>query len=348
MIKQKNISVRQIGNMLVFGIMLNAAFLSAAYGQLVPNLGGQRSGISSYQFLKIGGDARGAAMSEAVIAVTNDASAIFWNPAGLANSTSDQVIVSHAEWLVDVQHEFAAASYHLDPGNIIGLSFIALHTDPMKITTEYQPGGNGKYFNYSDIAVGGTFARKMTDQFSFGVTVKYVRETIAELHTDAFMIDLGTFYYMGLGSSRFSVVVSNFGNNVSPKGTVLNGKGEEVTTFQDFSPPTMFRLGYAFEPWQDEDNRLTAAVQLNHPNDNAENVRVGVEYEYGNLFSLRCGVKRTIGEPILSQSTSSAEDVSFGGGVKLPLGFSVVNVDYAFTNFNVLGAVHRITIGMTY
>jgi hypothetical protein len=117
-------------------------FLSAAYGQLVPNLGGQRSGISSYQFLKIGGDARGAAMSEAVIAVTNDASAIFWNPAGLANSVNDQVIVSHAEWLVDVQHEFAAASYHLDPGNIIGFSFISLHTDPMKVTTEYQPGRN--------------------------------------------------------------------------------------------------------------------------------------------------------------------------------------------------------------
>ena len=343
-----HISVRRLLNGLGLFFLLLTAFASESFAQLVPNLGGQRSGISSYQFLKIGGDARGAAMSEAVIAVTNDASAIFWNPAGLANSTSDQVIVSHAEWLVDVQHEFAAASYHLDAGNVIGFSFISLHTDPMKITTEYQPTGNGNYFNFSDIAVGGTFARKMTDQFSFGVTVKYVRESIAELHTDAFMVDVGTFYYMGLGSSRFSVVVSNFGNNVKPKGTVLNGKGAEVSEFQDFSPPTMFRLGYAFEPWQDEENRLTASVQLNHPNDNAENVRLGFEYEYGSLFSLRCGVKRTIGEPLLSQSTSSAEDVSFGGGVKLPLGFTNVNVDYAFTNFNVLGAVHRITVGMTY
>ncbi len=329
-------------------LMLLCVFTMELSAQLVPNLGGQRSGISSYQFLKIGGDARGAAMSEAVIAVTNDASAIFWNPAGLANSTSDQVIFSHAEWLVDVKHEFGAASYHLDQSNIIGLSFISLHTDPMKITTEYQPTGNGNYFNFSDIAVGGTFARKMTDQFSFGVTVKYVRETIAELHTDAFMVDIGTFYYMGLGSSRFSVVVTNFGNNVKPSGSVLNGKGTEVTAFQDFSPPTMFRLGYAFEPYQDEDNRLTAAVQLNHPNDNAENIRLGFEYEYGAIFSLRCGVKRTIGEPLLAQSTSSAEDISFGAGFKLPLGFSNANVDYAFTNFNVLGSVHRITVGLTY
>ena len=348
MMTTTHISVRRIINSVGILFLMLTVLASVSYGQLVPNLGGQRSGISSFQFLKIGGDARGAAMSEAVIAVTNDASAIFWNPAGLANSVTDQVIVSHAEWLVDVQHEFAAASYHLDPGNIIGFSFVSLHTDPMKVTTEYQPTGTGKYFNFSDIAIGGTFARKMTDQFSFGVTVKYVRESIAELHTDALMVDLGTFYYMGLGSSRFSVVVSNFGNNVTPKGTVVNGKGTEVSAFQDFSPPTMFRLGYAFEPWQDEDNRLTAAVQLNHPNDNAENVRLGFEYEYGNLFSLRCGVKRTIGEPLLSQSTSSAEDVSFGGGVKLPLGFSTVNVDYAFTNFNVLGSVHRITVGMTY
>ena len=318
------------------------------YGQLVPNLGGQRSGISSYQFLKIGADARGAGMGEAFIAVTNDISAIYWNPAGLTNSAVDQAMFSHAQWLVDIQHEFAAASYHLDANNVVGLSVTSLHTDPMKVTTEYQPTGNGNYFNYGDMAVGVTFARKMTDQFSFGTTVKYVRESIAELHTDAVLVDIGTFYYMGLGSSRFSVVVSNFGSNVMPKGSLVNGKGGSISSFQDFSPPTMFRLGYAFEPLQDEVNRLTMSLQLNHPNDNAENFRLGAEYEYDSMFFLRAGVKRTIGESVVGKATSTAEDLSFGAGVRLPLGFTSANVDYAFTNFNDLGSVHRISIMVTY
>ena len=287
-------------------------------------------------------------MGEAYIAVANDVSAIYWNPAGLTNGSSDQAIFSHAAWLVDVQHEFAAASFHLDANNVVGVSFISLHTDPMQITTEYQPTGTGNYFNYADIAVGATFARKMTDQFSFGATVKYVRETIAELHTDAILVDLGTFYYMGLGSSRFSVVVSNFGNNVKPQGSAVNGKGVTVTSFQDFSPPTMFRLGYAFEPWKEDLHRITASVQLNHPNDNAENVRVGAEYEFNDLLFLRVGVKRTIGESFLGKAASTAEDLSFGAGVKLSLGLTTANVDYAFTNFNDLGSVNRISLAVTY
>jgi hypothetical protein len=323
-------------------------FVSFSFAQLVPNLGGQRSGISSYQFLKIAGDARGAGMGEAFIAVVNDVSAIFWNPAGLVNSANDQALFTHAEWLVDIQHEFAAASYHLDENNAVGISFVSLRTDPMKITTEYQPTGTGQYFNFTDIAVGGTFSRKMTDQFSFGATVRYVRETIAELKSEAVLIDLGTYYYMRLGSSRFSVVVSNFGNNVEPDGSVMNGKNVSVSAFQDFSPPTMFKLGYAFEPYQDDDNRLTASIQLNHPNDNAENIRLGFEYGFSNMFFARAGVKRTIGESLLGKASSSAEDVSFGAGVRMPMFVTTVTADYAFTNFNDLGGVHRISFSVTY
>lgn len=319
-----------------------------AIAQLVPNLGGQRSGISSFQFLKIGADARGSAMSEAYVAVVNDVSSVYWNPAGLTNSISNQAIFSHAEWLVDLKHDFAAASYRLDDNTVVALSVVTLTTDPMLITTEYQPTGTGNYFHYRDLAVGGSFARKMTDQFSFGATVRYVRETIADLHTDAVLVDIGTFYYMGIGTSRFSVVVSNFGNNVNPSGTIQNGKGLSVSSFQEFSPPTLFRLGYAFEPWQDEVNRLTASIQLNHPNDNAENIRFGTEYEYDKMFFLRAGVKRTIGESFLGKSTSTAEDISFGAGVRIPLGVTIANVDYAYTNFNDLGRVHRMSVSVTY
>ncbi len=329
--------------------MFGAMFVyQNSLAQLVPNLGGQRSGISSYQFLKIGADARGAAMGEAIIAVTNDVSALYWNPAGLTNSTSNQAVFSHTEWLVDLQHEFFGISYALGGNDFVGFSFTSLHTDPMPITTEYQPTGNGNYFNFSDIAIGATYARKMTDQFSFGITARYVRENIAELHTDAVLIDIGTYYFMGLGTSRFSVVVTNFGDNVEPSGTAVNGVGENVSLFQGFSPPTLFKLGYAFEPWMDETNRLTTSIQLNHPNDNAENIRIGAEYEYDKIFFLRTGVKRTIGESFFGKSISSAEDVSFGGGVRIPLGITTANVDYAFSNFNDLGSVHRISVMLTY
>ena len=50
----------------------------------------------------------------------------------------------------------------------------------------------------------------MTDQFSFGATVRYVEETLDVLKMRSVMVDLGTYYWTGLGTTRFAVVISEF------------------------------------------------------------------------------------------------------------------------------------------
>ena len=74
---------------------------------------------------------------------------------------------------------------------------------------------HGEYFGFSDIAVSVSYARKMTEQFSFGGTVKYIEETLDKFKMRGVMIDLGTYYWTGLGSTRFAVTVSNFGSELS-------------------------------------------------------------------------------------------------------------------------------------
>ena len=67
----------------------------------------------------------------------------------------------------------------------------------------------------------------MTDKFSVGGTVRYIEETLDKLKMRGIMIDLGTYYWTGLGSTRFAVTVSNFGNQMSPDGkVVLSVKGK--------------------------------------------------------------------------------------------------------------------------
>jgi long-subunit fatty acid transport protein len=302
--------------------------------QLFPVLGGQRAGISTAQFLKIGVGGRATAMGDAFVAVANDVSALYWNPAGLTQFSDNQIIFSHNQWVVDINHDFVGAVYHLDDANSFGVSLTALTMDEMKVTTEYAPFGTGEYFGFSDVGISVSYSRKMTDQFSFGGTVRYIEETLDKLKMRGFMIDLGTYYWTGLGSTRFAVTVSNFGNDLAPDGEVVLVGNRTKSEWQSFSPPTMFRIGFAFEPYEDEQHRVTTSIQLNHPNDNSENVSLGAEYVWNKMFFARGGYKFNVEE----------QNYSFGAGVNVPISIANVSVDYAFANFSRLGSAHRFSI----
>ncbi|MGB9664731.1 MAG: PorV/PorQ family protein, partial [Ignavibacteria bacterium] len=179
-----------------------------------------------------------------------------------------------------------------------------------------------------------SYAHKFTEQFSFGFTIKYARETLDKLYMDGFLIDLGTYYWTGLGTSRFSVAVTNFGSNMAPRGEVTLLNGKKITEFQSFSPPTLFRIGFAVEPIYNESHKLTTSIQINHPNDNSENLTLGLEYSWQNLFFLRGGYKLNVDE----------QRFAFGAGVRAPISFANLSFDYAYNSFTRLGSTHRFSI----
>ncbi len=329
-------------------VFLTLAMPVLSLSQLVPNLGGQRVGISAFQFLKLGAGARGVAMGESFVAIANDVSALYWNPAGLAQFDDNQAIASHTEYVVDIKHDFFGMVYHLTSEDALGISFSSLHMEDMEVTTEAQPFGTGRYFSFGDIAVGVSYAKRMTDQFSFGATVRYVEETLDVLKMRSVMVDLGTYYWTGLGTARFAVVISNFGSDVQPKGTVTMFSGLTTNSFQSFSLPTVFKLGFALDPIVSDDQKLTTSLQLNHPNDNSEHFRLGAEYGWQNTFFVRAGEKRTIGQPLYAADATGEEAFTLGAGVHVELGITKVNADYAFASFNRLGSVHRISLSFTY
>jgi hypothetical protein len=320
-------------------LMLLPQFMVA---QLLPNLGGQRVGISTAQFLKIGIGPRAVGMGEAYVAVADDIESLYYNPAGIALFERQAVFFSHTQWVVDVQLEYTGAVYHLDGSNTVGVAITYLHTDDMKETTELQPFGTGRMFSFADFMIGFTYARNMTDQFSFGVTTKFMQETIADLTMNAVLFDLGTYYKTGWHSTRFAVSVSNFGSDMSPTGmsimTNLTNQQTEVSSYQSFAPPTIFRIGLASELLERPNHRVTGAIQLNHPNDNAENINFGVEYWWNETLALRGGFK-----------TAQAEETfSLGVGLHFPITMADFRLDFAHTQFGRLGNVNRFAVQLMF
>jgi hypothetical protein len=288
-------------------------------------------GISGLQFLKIGVGARALGFGGAFTAVADDASTLFWNPAGMVQA-GRAVFASYTDWPVGLSHRFAGAVMPFGP-NAVGVSLCQLACPETPVTTELQPDGTGEMWRYGDIAAGLSFARSMTDRFSFGLTIRYVEETLDLLRMRAVTLDMGTFYRTGWGSSRFAVVVSNFGGDASPSGSYHLDDGSTVSSFESFSPPTEFRLGFANEFIDRPGSRLTAAAQLNHPNDNAENLSVGLEYAAKGMVFLRAGLRLN----------SDAESSVLGAGVILPVA-GQLRADYSFTFMGDLGSASRVSM----
>ncbi|HEX2787905.1 MAG TPA: PorV/PorQ family protein [Ignavibacteria bacterium] len=320
-------------------ILIVALFVSGkADAQLFPNLGGQRVGTASLQFLKIGNGARGTGMGESFVAVSDDISSLYWNPAGLTEFTENGITASYTQWFVDTRLQYFGGVYHFGGNNAVGISVNSLQTENMKVTTEFQPFGTGDEFRFADLAIGLSYARKMTEQFSFGFTVKYVEETLGLLKMKGVVGDLGTFYKTGLGTTRFAVVIANFGGQISPAGEVTLPGNRTANNFQQFPPPTFFRIGFAMEPFMNTTNRLTTSIQLNSPNDNAENVNFGFEYAYKEFLFLRGGYKFNV----------DSENFSLGAGVKLPITFAMAHLDYSIANFKELGLAQRISLNLLF
>lgn len=321
-----------------FALVMLFGVTASVRAQLIPVLGSQRAGTAMAQFLKIGVGGRAVGMGESFVAIANDASALYWNPAGITQVEKNQVIFSHTNWPVDVQHEFVGYVHKIGSQSSLGFHLTSLHTDDFEETTEFQPLGTGRFVTFGDIAVGVTFARKMTDRFSVGLGIKYIDETLDVLHARNVFIDFGTFYWTGFGSSRFAVSVTNFGTNVEPSGTLVLRDGTEIKQFQDFSPPTIFRFGFATELVDNQTHKVTTSIQLNHLNDNAENFNLGVEYWWDGLLALRGGYRFNVDE----------ESFAVGAGLALPLRLIDLNLDISYSDFGRLGNASRFSASIQF
>jgi len=322
---------------------LSFIVLSVTKAQVLPSFGGSRAGTAGLQFLKIAPDARSAALAGSYAAIVDDVSAMYWNPAGLTHMDSGKYHFqfSHASYMAEVGLNFAGFAFTQNRYNFWGISLISLNSGEMPVTTEFQPYGTGQTFSVSNIMIGLSFAKILSNNFSFGLTGKYVYENITDVTIQNGLVDFGFVYSIGTKTNtRFSVGISNFGFNVSPQGKVtlntLNGT-KEVDQFENVAAPSLFRLGIATDLIKKKDHFLVITSQLNHPTDNKESLAFGFEYGYKRVLFLRTGYE--LGADYTSWP-------AFGFGLNLRRYFGQLKVDYSFNNKDYLGNIHRITLAM--
>ncbi|GAB4367346.1 MAG: hypothetical protein Kow0042_07870 [Calditrichia bacterium] len=313
------------------------------------------TGTNAAAFLEIGVGARAMAMGGSYVAVANDPSALYYNPAGIVWIDKVQIELMHNEWLVDTNYEFVGATLPLPFFNsTIGVSLILLDYGEQPVRTETRPEGTGEKYGARDYAVGFTFASALTNRFSFGITGKYVNQKIWHVSGGTAALDVGIFYSTPVEGLRLGMSISNFGGELKLSGRDLNSTVDPdpdnlnidrvpvIFETHAYPLPQIFRAGVSYSHDLGELGSLLLTTDVLHPSNATESINLGMEYGYAGMFFLRAGYENLYEE-------DSINGLTLGGGVDYykpgSIGF---RVDYAYSDWGILESAHRFSIGLTF
>jgi hypothetical protein len=315
----------------------------------------RKSGINSAAFLKVGVGARQAALGSAVTSMNEDATNMFWNPAGVAlKDESAQAAFTYNNWIGGLSQEAVAASYNWTDVGTIGIGFQSFgisgitadrdngYLDPL-LQSQVTDMNTTSTYDYQDLLLQATYSRYITDYLTLGVSVKYIHEKIDDVGAGTVGFDLGSVYNIGVLGWSIGARINNLGGDMK---------------FYDYASPIplTFSIGTSLAPVDQGITRWMLALDIVKPQDGQQYYYAGTELGFNKTFFLRAGWKFNYswfglsgsgiddGTSLRAPVQTSLERGSFGAGVRVPFDTYVINVDYAYTVFSALQDVHRFTI----
>ncbi|NTW48901.1 MAG: PorV/PorQ family protein [Chlorobiales bacterium] len=319
------------------------SFLACLLVLCFPALASAQTVIGKYagEFLALGVGGRPLGMGGAAVAITEDVTAGYWNPAGLAHIDYPQVALMHAETFGNVvSYDYAAFAFPFQEQKSLGISIIRLGISDIPDTRaawdpdrqETLPNAEDliTYFDAADYALLLSYAAQTSYNFMYGVNAKFLHRKIGDIASAwGFGFDVG-------GAYRFT------------NGIMVGASIQDVTTSfiswdtgrnELISPTLKLGSGYQFEFLAgtitlaaDTDVRFEGRRSASNLNigGTSFDFHVGGEYSYKNMVAIRGGMD-DIGR------------LTLGAGLRL----SKLNIDYGFAAFNrndQLGNSHRISL----
>ena len=303
-------------------LMVGIAFL------LVPQLTWAQAkvGTAGAQFLELGVSARAIGMGDAFLAISDDASAVYYNPAGLTQIAEREAMFTHVSYLAGINYDFVGLAYPTAKfGGVWGVGFYMLNAGDMDVTVYEYSYGSGQTFTAKDYALSLSYARNLTDRFSVGMTLKLIDELLDTEREIGWAADMGTLYDTGFKGFKIAMVISNFGPDLK-------------FIEEDCPLPMNFKFGGVFDIFRNENHTTTFSVEGCHPNDAMEKFNAGVEYWFRDMFSLRFG----------DHFEYDAGGISAGCGLRLSVSERRLNFDYGYHDMGLLESFHRFSVGLSF
>ena len=328
-------------------ILIVLLFVSVCFSQ-------SKVGTTAAPFLGIAVGPRAIGLGGAFTAVAGDASTIYWNPAGMSRIGKSEILISHMEWIFGTNFDWLGVMIAIDRNNSIGLSITQLNYGEEEVTTVDFPEGTGEKWNASDIAIGISYSRNLTDRFSVGGTAKFIQQKLWNERAFGFAIDVGVLFITEFKGLKLGASISNFGTEMRLDGKDLFVQHDIDPTISGNNPaisaklktdhwplPLLFRVGVSIDVFRSEFGSLIFAIDALHPSDNTESLNLGAEYNFNDMIYLRAGYKSLY-------QKDSEEGFTLGAGISYELGKVRFKLDYAYQDFGILKNVQSLSVGFVF
>lgn len=250
------------------------------------------------------------------------------------------VAVTYAKYFADMTLFSGGVVWNMGDNAAIGFGFHSLLSGDIPFSTATAPTNGLRAsaglanFTVTDLAIGPSYARRLTDAFSVGGSVKYVSEgtsgagTLDETITTV-AFDMGTIYTTDWHKFRIGASFQNFGPDLR---FIADSNIKQ-------SLPTTFRIGFAGEPATLPMGSVMLSAEIWKLREFDSVLNVGAEYWVNEYVAGRVGWRA-------GYSGTEDEGVSAGAGFKFEQGSYRVALDYAYTQFDLLDNIHRVSVGI--
>lgn len=264
--------------------------------------GGTRNGTGGAAQLLIPVGARGIGLGGSDLSSMKGIEALYWNPAGISRVDNGvEATFSRMSYLADIGVNYGAVSFQLADIGVVAVSLKTLAIGDIDVTTIQNPDGTGQTYAPQLMTAGVTYARNLSDRISVGITGNLISEKLGLVSSTGVAFNIGVMY-TGLGGFdglSFAIVMKNIGPQIKFNGSGLNVLGSAngyhrpsqyyTIDAAAYELPSSLELGLAYTPIMTENNMLSISTTFQNNNFSGDQYKLGAEYTFNNLFSLRGG-----------------------------------------------------------
>ncbi|MBI5837462.1 MAG: PorV/PorQ family protein, partial [Candidatus Eisenbacteria bacterium] len=168
---------------------------------------------TGFASLEMGPGARAQAMGSAFTSLADDATASFWNPAGLSRLDKLQISATHHQSFEGIRQEYVSAVKRFKEGTF-GLSFGAVYNSDPLLGTDVSGDSVGT-FGYYDLVTTAAFGFRATDKLDLGVGLEYLATKMDAYNSTGFALNLGARYFPGIPNLSVGAAVRHLGQGMT-------------------------------------------------------------------------------------------------------------------------------------